>query len=227
MKKISDEERINRINEYSRCCSIKEKDELVKKYGYSNRKSLSSAIINFKRSFDLVNNTHNRYDYNTKEKRLAIVKTWDNSSNKEKMNIAKEHNTTYKTFALTISSYRKSLGIQKQHSIYRTVEEKIMIIEEYNKTKTANEKKLLAEKYNINYNILPTKICKFRQQLNIAETNSKKIPDDYKIMIVNLWHSSNKKEREDMVYKYNYQNYNSLYYAVNRYRSYLRKKGLI
>ena len=68
------EEKIKMINEWNNCCSRKEREEFAKKYGYKNP---GSSIMYLKKSINIKVANRNKSEYDTDEKKLAIIKTWE------------------------------------------------------------------------------------------------------------------------------------------------------
>ena len=221
----SREQKLQIVNEYMKCCSIEERDELVKKYNFKDRIVLSGVVSTYKRFLGIEVKTPNKYNCNTNEEKLALIKRWEEASKEEKEKIAKEYNSTYQRMIMAISSYRKPLYINKPR-VLRSDEEKLAMIEEYNNSNIDGHI-IMAKKYNLSTTELTNLIYSYRIKFNISDTFTNRFTDEEKICIIQNWYSSSSHEQEAMAIKYRYKNVESMRRAINKFKKQLQEKGLL
>lgn len=160
---LTEEEIIEFINKWNKCCSTKEREELAKSYGYTRLESARSAINEYKR-----NNMPRKITYTlgkTNEERLEFTKKWDKATRAEREEMAKKINVPYERIYYMTHYCRKANGLNR--TVNRmTDEEKIDLVDKYNSL-SPKGKIELASQLNITLESLREKVRIFKRRLNL------------------------------------------------------------
>ena len=229
-KKYTKEEKIKIVESYSKCCSVKDREELAKKYGYKSIYSLKSSIDLFNKQMGIkpkITRTSQEANKLSDDEKIKLVNEWNSSSKEEKEEIAKKYNTTYQRMASVISVFRKLFGFKKVINRFRTDEEKIKILEEYNAAKNKKEREELAEKYGIKYDSIGKSVSMYRREFNICEYSSIRYSDEDKLVRIKEWDNANIEGKKILAKKYNYKDMHSARNRINAFKKELAEKGLI
>ena len=168
-KRYTKEEKLKIIKEFNKCCSVKEREEIAKKYGYKNETTIGRAIYGFKKKLGLERKkiiTNLAIQSLSDKKKLELLKKWGESSKEEKEKLAEKYNATYAQLNSCMIYFRKKFKI-KPIRVYRTDEEKIKILEEYMLAENREEKIKIAEKYGMTLTNLRSAIQGYKLSFNI------------------------------------------------------------